>query len=197
MVHGDRREDGHLGVHHVGRVPGATHTDLDNGSVDRGISEGGVRHPDDGLEEGERVVVLLVDEMCVRRHVVERPDEGLLVEGFAVQADPLGHRLQVRAGEPAGAQPEGHDELLDHPGGRGLAVGAGEVDRGVGALGVAEHLHEGLDAVQGRVEPGLGPAAQQRVLDLGVGLGEAGVVVHREESRSLTRTRFRQDEVAP
>ena len=106
------------------------------------------------------------------------------------------------------AQAERDDQRLDHPRGRGLAVGAGEVDRRVGALRVAEQLHERLDAVQGRVELGLGPAAQQRVLDLGVGLGEAacggsGVSFIVAESRwpvdrrvARTGSRFRQDERA-
>ena len=116
-----------------------------------------------------------VDEVGVRRDVVERRDEGLLADGLAVEADPLGHRLQVRAGEPADAQADGRDQRLDHPRRGGLAVGAGEVDRGVAALGVAQQLHERLDAVQRRVQLGLGPPAQQRVLDLGVGLGQAGV----------------------
>ena len=50
------------------------------------------------------------------------------------------------------------------------------IDR-VAALRVAEQLHERLDPVQRRVELRLGPAAQQGVLDLGVGLGEASLAV--------------------
>ena len=88
------------------------------------------------------------------------------------------------------AQAGGDDQRLDHPGRRRLAVGAGEVDRRVAPLRVAEHLHERLDAVEGRVEPGLGPTAEQRVLGLGVGLGQPRLcrlvlrdLGHRGESR--------------
>ena len=53
----------------------------------------------------------------------------------------------------------------------GLAVGAGQVDDRVGLLRVAEQVGERLDAVERRVELGLGPAREQGALDLGVGLG--------------------------
>ena len=59
--------------------------------------------------------------------------------------------------------------------GRGLAVGAGQVDHRVGALRVAEQLGEGADPVERGLEPGLGPAREQGVLGLGEGLGEAGL----------------------
>jgi hypothetical protein len=101
VVDRDRGEHRDLGVHHVGGVPGTAHADLDDSHVDRRVGEGGVGHPHDRLEERERMVVLLVDQVGVGRHVVEGADERLLAERLAVDADPLGHRLQVRAGEAA------------------------------------------------------------------------------------------------
>ena len=54
--------------------------------------------------------------------------EALHVDRLAVEADPLAHRVQVRAGEQAGAQAERAQQRLDHARGRGLAVGARDVD---------------------------------------------------------------------
>ena len=49
---------------------------------------------------------VLVDQVRDARDVVVGREELLLGQRLAVQRDPLGHRLDVRAGEPAGAQPE-------------------------------------------------------------------------------------------
>ena len=62
----------------VGGVPRAAHADLDDRHVDRGVGEGGVGHRDDGLEERQRVVLLGVDEVGVRRDVVEGAHELLV-----------------------------------------------------------------------------------------------------------------------
>ena len=101
------------------------------------------------------------------------------VSGSPSIADPLVHPLEVGAGEAARAQVERAQQGVDHPAGRGLAVGAGQVDHRVGALRVAEQLGEGPDPVERRLEPGLRPAGLQRVLDLGDGLGEARAGVAR------------------
>ena len=129
---------------------------------------------DDGLEEAQRVGLGRVDQVRVRRDVVERADELLVGQRLAVDADPLVHPFQVRAGEAPRAQVEGAQQRVDHPAGRGLAVGAGQVDHRVGPLRVAEELGEGPDPVERGLEPGLRPAREQGVLGLGEGLGEAG-----------------------
>ena len=159
----------------------AAQADLDDGHLDRGVGERGVRHADDGLEERQRVGLGGVDEVGVRRHVVERADELLVGQRAAVDADPLAHPLDVGAGEAAGAQVQRAQQRVDHARGRRLAVGAGQVDDGVAALRVAEQLGERADPVERRLEPGLGPAGQQGVLDLGKGLGRArgGALSHR------------------
>ena len=74
------------------------------------VGERGERHADDGLEERQRVRLVGVDEVEERRDVEVGLDERLLGQRLAVDADPLGHRLHVRAGEPAGAQAPGPDQ---------------------------------------------------------------------------------------
>jgi hypothetical protein len=192
MVDGDggHHRDGAVGD--VGGVPGAAETDLDDGDVDGRVGEGGIRHPDDRLEEAQRVGLGGVDEVGVRRDVVERADELLVGQWLAVDADALVDALEVGTGEPAGAQVERAQEGVDHPAGRGLAVGAGEVDDRVGPLGVAEQLGERLDALERRLEPGLGPSGLEGVRDLREGLGETrlGLLAHVEpESRDPHSTR--------
>ena len=101
------------------------------------------------------------------------PGRTVVVERLAVDRDPLAHPLHVGRGEAAGAQLEATQQRVDHARGGGLAVGAGQVDYGVGALRFAEQVGEGADPVQRRLQPRLRPAGQQGILDLGEGLGEA------------------------
>ncbi len=68
-----------------------------------------------------------VDQVEVGSHVVVRREEPLRLDRPAVEGDPLRHRVQVRAGEPTGPQAELAQQRVDHPGGGGLAVGAGDV----------------------------------------------------------------------
>ena len=74
--------------------------------------------------------------------------------------------MQVRAGEQTGAQAEAAQQGLDHAGGRGLAVGAGEVDHRVGTLRVGQQVDHCAHAVERRLELGLGPAGVELALDL-------------------------------
>ena len=129
VVDRDRQHDGDVGVDHVGRVPAPPIPTSTTATSTGRVGEGGVGHPDDRLEEAQRVLLLGVDEVRVGRDVVERADEGLVVERLAVDADPLAHPLEVRGGEAAGAQVERAQQRLDHPARAGLAVGAGQVDR--------------------------------------------------------------------
>ena len=80
-----------------------------------------------------------------------------VITPIAVDHDPLRHRLQVRAGEPARAQPERPHQALDHPRRRRLAVGTGQVHDRVAVLGVAEQPEEVPDPVQRGVDPSLRP----------------------------------------
>ena len=152
MVERDRRDDRDLRVGDVGGVPGAAHPDLDDGHVDRGVGERGERHRGQHLEEATaRTSCRRVDQVEVGRDVVVGRDEPLGGRSAAPSnAIRSRDRVQVRAGEPPGAQAELAQQRLDHPGGRGLAVGAGHVDDRVGALRRAEQVDERADPVQGR-----------------------------------------------
>src|SRR5206468_7917099 len=63
-------------------------------------------------------------------------------------------------------QAEATQQLVDHPSGGGLAVGAGEMDGTVAALRLAEHVHQPVDAVPGRSDLRLTPAREQLRLHL-------------------------------
>ena len=109
----------------------------------------------------------------VRHDLLVQIDEALRVDRLAVQADPLAHGGQVRAGEQPGAQAAGAQQRVDHARGRRLAVRPGDVDDRVGPLRVAEQAREVGDPVQGRIDGVLGPAFRDLPLDL----GQAGVQI--------------------
>ena len=73
----------------------------------------------------------------------------------------------MRAGEAAGAEPELAQQRVDHPRRRRLAVGAGEVDDGHGALRRAQQVHQGVDAVREGSSRLSGQRAAQLLLDPG------------------------------
>ena len=129
MVDGDRRDHRHRAVGDVGVVPGPAHADLDHGDVHRGVGEDREGHADEHLEERQRSRLACVDQVQVGLDLLVGLDEPLGGQRHPVQADPLGDGGQVRAGEQPGAQPAGAQQRLGHPGGRRLAVGAGQVDR--------------------------------------------------------------------
>ena len=72
--------------------------------------------------------------------------------GRAVDADPLGRQLQVRAGGAAGAPVQRGEQRVDHARHRRLAVGAGDVDRRVGALRRPEQVHQRRDPGERRLD---------------------------------------------
>ena len=170
VVDRDRGHDGDLPVDDVGRVPRAAHADLDDGHVDGRVRERRVGHGDDHLEVGHPGAALGdragVDHLDERQHVVVGRDELLGRDRLAVQRDALADVVQVRGGEPPGGQAHLAQQPLDHPRGRRLAVGAGDVDDREGALGVAQQLHHRGDPVQRRLEVVLGGAGEDRLLHL-------------------------------
>ena len=88
------------------------------------------------------------------------------MDGRPVDADAFGDQLQVRAGGASGTAVEGAQQRLDHPHRGGLAVRAGHVDGGEGALRGTQQVHEHLDALQRRVDLRLRPAFVELLLDL-------------------------------
>src|SRR3954452_12158128 len=72
----------------------------------------------------------------------------------------------MRRGEAPGRQSGLAQDGVDHAARRRLAVRAGEVDRGVVALGVAGELHDRTDAVERRADVALRGAREDLLLDL-------------------------------
>ena len=170
MVQADGRDHLDIPGHDVGAVPGSAHADLDDGDVDRMIGEDGQGHDGQDLEEAHarpaRRGRALIHHLDVGGHVLPRGDEPLFADRLAIQGDALANAGQVGAGEAAGAHAGGGQEALGHAGGGGLAVGAGDVDVAVGALGVSEQVEGPLDALQTRLDAVFGGARQDLRLHL-------------------------------
>ena len=94
-------------VDDVGGVPAAAHADLDDADVDGRVGERAEGHRRQQLEERDALGGLRIDELDVRDDLVVGLDEDLGGHRLAVDADALGHRLQVRRGVATGAQAEG------------------------------------------------------------------------------------------
>ncbi|MBU1226833.1 MAG: hypothetical protein KJ698_06465 [Actinobacteria bacterium] len=61
--------------------------------------------------------------------------------------------MEVGAGEQAGGQPVGPEQLGGDPGRRALAVGAGDVDDRVAALRFGQQAEQAGDALEPRLDP--------------------------------------------
>ena len=170
VVEVDGGDDGDGGIDDVGGVPRPAHADLHDRDVDRGVGERGIRDSDQHLEVGHRRAAVDdragVDHLDEGDHLVVGAEEPLRVDRPTADRDPLEHRVQVRRGEPPGVQAQLAQQCLDDAGGARLAVGAGDVDDGEGALRVAEQLHDRTDPVERRLEVVLGGAGEDRGLDL-------------------------------
>ena len=170
MVAPDRGDDGDVGADDVRGVPPPAQAHLDDGDVDGVVGEGGQGHDGQDLEEGQARSAgglgALIDHGDVWGHILPGGNEALLTDRFTVEADALADGGQVRGGEAAGAHAAGGQQSLGHTGGGGLAVGAGDVDSAVGALGVAQEVEDGLDSFQGGLDLVLGSAREDLSLDL-------------------------------
>ena len=132
----DRTDHGDRGVHHVGGVGDAAQAHLDDRHVHRRLGEGLVGQRGHHLEERHRDAVdgPLVDQVDQPLGVCDQGVELVVADPFAVDADALGEVDQMRAGVATGAQAKRPQQRVDHDGGAALAVGAGDLDHGVGAL---------------------------------------------------------------
>ncbi len=156
MVDGDRRDDGHLTVSHVGRVPHPAQADLDHRHVHRSIGKGGVGHGHQDLEVRhdratglDRVGVHHVHE---RKHVVVGIEEALLADRLTGDRDPFPHVVQMRAGESPGIQTHLPQQPFHHSRGGALTVGAGQVDDLERALRAAHQIHDLGHSIQRRLD---------------------------------------------
>ena len=170
VVQGDRGDHGDVGVDRAGRVPGAAEAGLDHGDVHGGGGEGLEGHRGEVLEVGQRRAAgglrLGVDDLREGLDVAIGLEEALLVDGRAVDRDPLGGRVEVGARGAARTQPGLAQYPLEDPRGGGLAVGAGDADRAVGVLGVAHQLHHPADPAEVRLDAVLRGALEERGIDL-------------------------------
>ena len=180
MVQPDRGEDTHPRLEHVGGVFRAPKPHLDDPHIDRRVSERRERQRGGHVEVGQRLIGSLVDKLSERGDLPVRGDEPFLTHRLAVHADPLPHRLQVRAGVAPGAQAKRLQQTVDDPGGRGFAVRSRDVDRRVRPVRAAQRVEELLHPPEIENHPGE-TAAQQLRLDL----SEATAVTRHAGSTSL------------
>src|SRR4051794_17461854 len=174
MVQADRGDDGDRRLQDIGRIPPPAEAHLHDGDLDRSIGERRECHRGQQLEERHRVVVPPVHQLGERRHVVVRRRKAGRVQRPAVESDPLSHGLEVRARVAPGTHAELTQQGVDHPSGRRLAVGAGDVDRRVSALWRPKEVEQVGDPVEVRHHPAR-EAVLQRLLDPGK---RSGALVH-------------------
>ena len=123
------------------------HPDLDDGHINGLIGEREQCGGGDTLEPGRRLQLVGVDGA---KNVAERVPETSLRDRFASETDPLGNGFEVWAGAGPDPQPHCLQQRFDHADRRALAVGARDVNDGIGLLGVAEGRHQPLDRLQGQ-----------------------------------------------
>ena len=170
--------------------------DLDDGDVDRRVGEGGERHRGQHLEERQPAPAAgrRPGRGTARRRRTSRGTAPASI-GAAVEGDPLAHRVQVRAGEPAGAQAELAQQRVDHPGGGGLAVGAGDVDR-PGRLPAASRAGRSSSRIRSRVGSMSCSGARSRIGPLSTVRAAVRQVTRLGHPRSLGSRRVRVDPMA-
>ena len=200
VVEVDGREHGDLAVGDVRGVPLAAHADLEHDDVDGRVGEAREREHRERLEERQRLLAgaleLGVDDRDERVDLLPVARDGLVGDGLAVDADALGEAVEVRAREQAGAQAGGAQQALDHATGRGLAVGARDVDDRRGAVRVAEQLDRAAGRRQSRAGRALADAGEERGVDGVGGVARLGVVEVGCVGHSFSRS-TRSDEPSP
>ncbi len=166
---GDHR---HLRLAHVGGIPAPEQTHLDHSHIDGDVGEPTERGGTDGFEvagvhAGDRLQI----GDC--RHLL---GELVVADRLAVAADALVEAFEVRAGVGTHRQTVRHQQPGDHLRGGALAVGAGDVDDGVGQLRVAHRCHQGTHAIERRG----GDAPGGVVVGVRLQVRECVGVAHRE-----------------
>jgi hypothetical protein len=183
VVEAHGTDHAHAAIDDVGGVPGATHAHFDDVDVDRRIDEGCERKHGEHFERRHRRAALAdalrINHFEVRGNVVVDLNETFGADGLAIQDDALTQRLQMRAGEASGRQPESPQEGIDHTSRRGLAIGSGDVDRWHGAVWITEQFDGQGHPIQSRSNAVFRPALKQGLLDDSepvVELGAAGII---------------------
>ena len=142
MVEPDRGDGAGHGGNDVGGVEPAAEAHLDDRNLGSGAPEQLEGDGGGGLEEGRQDAQYLAGHQAVREveHVVRDGVEGGGVHGGVADDEPFGDVGQVGR-RVAGRAQAGRAQCRVHHGrDRPFAVGAGDVQRGEAALGVAERL---------------------------------------------------------
>ena len=155
MFQADAGQHRDRGGDHVGRVVASAETRLDHRHLHLLAGQLGVGGRGQRLELRHLVVGLgvAVDQRRRPAGAADRGPELRLGDVVAVDADPLGERLQVRRQVGAGPPAVLRQDLRDHPRRRGLAVGADHVDRLKTSLGVIQRGHQPTHPVQPEPHP--------------------------------------------
>ena len=183
VVQTDRGDHGDHAASNVRGVPGAADTDLEHHHIHRLIRENREGKHGNGLEEGQGRLAagghLGVHDLQVGGDFLPNTHEGGVRHGCPVDADTLGDALEVRAGKAAHAQVVAEQQRLNHAGGAGLTVRAGDVDDRRGTVHVAEDFDGAGYRVQARCHLVFGGARQQLAVDPlhALGIGNCGVIL--------------------
>ena len=102
--------------------------------------------------------------------------EPLFRDRLATDGDAFPNVVQVRGGEASDIQPVCREQPPDEARGRGLAVGASDVNGWERPLWVAEQVHDGRDPAQVGLQLVLRSAGQNGLFDLAHALAEGQAV---------------------
>ena len=183
VVQTDRGDHGNHTVGNVRGVPGAADTDLEHHHIHRLVRENREGEHGNGLEEGQGGLAagghLCVHNLQVGGDFLPNTHKGGVRYGCAVNADTFGNAFEVRAGKAAHAQVVAEQQRLNHAGGAGLAVRAGDVDDRRGTVHVAKDFDGARHSVQARRHLVFGCSRQQFTVDPlhALGVGNCGVVL--------------------
>ena len=183
MVQTNRGDHGDHAVGNVRGVPSAANADLEHHHVHRLVRKNCEGEYGDGLEEGQGGLAagghFRVHDLQVGGDFVPDAHEGSIRYGRAVDADTFGDAFEVRAGEAAHAQVVAEQQRLNHAGGAGLAVRAGNVDDRCGTVHVTEDFDGARHSVQARCHLVFGCSRQQFTVDPfhALGVGNCGVIL--------------------
>ena len=151
MIEAEGGDDGHLGMDDVGGVQPPPQAHLQHGDVHPLLGQ--VEEPQGGgdLEGGDPLdLIHQGPEPLHQGHHLVFADQAI------VDADPLAVGVKVRGGVKRGAVAGGPQDGGDHGCRGAFSLGAGDVDGGIAAMGVAQEGQYPLHAPQ--VEAGRGVA---------------------------------------
>lgn len=154
MVKADGGDDRDLRLHDISRVQPAAEANLDDGQISTPALELQERHRCHEFKKG-RVLVggIRRGPGGQRAEFVGVGDDFRLGEQAAIHLHAFAEFHQVRRGVEPGAPAGGVQDGVEHGRDRTLAVGAGNVDHRIAALGVVECRGEPAHPVDAKLRP--------------------------------------------